>query len=309
MSTWRGRLLRLAITAAVAGWVWRQVAAGDVVTLLASTPWWAFVVPTALMLLNAFIHAIRVRLLLRAAGVEAAVWPLYGALLRASFLGLVLPTGGSEVAKVATVGRLIGRSEAALAALLAARLLELVPWTALLLLGLWAGVAERDPLLGAAAIGFSAAFSAAVAVAVVGVWRGPVVVGRLPGRVGRFARRSAEALVAVGRRPRLVGLALLLAVPFALINNVAIWAALRGSGVEALGLGEVLCLFPVADTLIALPVTISGIGVREGVFVRALAPWGVGEAQAVTAGLVRWVGELGRAAVGGVWLTASRENV
>jgi hypothetical protein len=49
-----------------------------------------------------------------------------------------------------------------------------------------------------------------------------------------------------------------------------------------------------------LPVTLSGVGVREGVFVHALARFGATEELAVAIALTRWTGELGRAAVGGL---------
>jgi uncharacterized membrane protein YbhN (UPF0104 family) len=301
----RGLLIRLTVSAAVVALVWRQLAAGEVLGLLASAPWWAFAVPTALMLTNAWLHALRTKLLLRAAGVSVPLWPLYGALLRAVFVGLVLPTGGGELAKVAMVGRLTGRPDAALAALAAARLLELIPWSALLLFGLASGIIGHDPLLVVTATIASSAFLGAVLIAAVGARLGPALARRLPGRLGLFAERSAQALLAVGQQPALVAAALALAVPFALLNGLAIWTALHGHGI-ALRYIEVLAIFPAADVLTSLPITISGVGVREGVFVHVLAPFGVGEAAAVAAGLTRWAGELGRAAVGGLWLVVHR---
>ena len=55
-----------------------------------------------------------------------------------------------------------------------------------------------------------------------------------------------------------------------------------------------------ADTVIALPVTINGIGLRESTFEILLAPLSVGGELAVAVALTRWVGELQRAAVGGI---------
>ena len=300
--SWLGVLARAGLTVAVIGWIWSQIAAESVLAHLSAVPWWGFVFPTALMLLNGLLQAIRTQLLLTAAGVRVRLWPLYGALLRAMFIGLALPKGGGEVAKVALVGSLTGRTDAALAALLAARLLEFIPWTGLLLFGLAYGVGALDPLLGVTAVVFSAVFSSAVLLAVVGVHRGPSLAGRLPGRLGSFAERAASSLVSVRGRPDLVAWALLLMVPIALLNGLAIWTALRGNGIF-LGYVDVLAIFPPAEALISLPVTISGVGVREGLFIRVLSDWGATDSQAVSAGLTRWAGELGRASVGGVlWL-------
>lgn len=293
--------LRVVITLAVLLWVGRQVAAREVLTCLQAVPWWAFVCPMLLMLSNAMLHAIRTQLLLRATGVNVSLWALYGALLRAVFVGLVLPTGGGELAKVAFVGALTEKPDAALAALMAARLLELIPWAGLLLFGLAYGVGDIDPLLGWAALFFAVLFLSVVTLAFWGAGQGAAVGQRVPGRVGDFLVRASHALVAVKSRRDLMLWALLLAVPFTLCNALAIWTALQGNDIP-LRYIDVLAVFPAADTLISLPITINGLGVREGVFVRVLAPWSTTEAQAVSAGLTRWSGELGRAAVGGIWL-------
>lgn len=302
---WLSVLVRLGVTAFVVNWVWHQIADESVLGFLAAVPWWGFLCPTVLMLLNGLLHAVRTQLLLEATGVRVRLWPLYGAILRALFIGLVLPTGGSEVAKVALVGSLTGRPDAALAALLAARLLELIPWTGLLLFGLAYGIGALDPLLGWSAVVFSLAFSGAVLLAVLGVYRGPALAGWLPGRLRPFAMRSASALLAVRSRPDLVFAALLLTLPFAVLNGLAIWIALLGNGIS-MGYVDVLAIFPAAETLISMPVTISGVGVREGVFIRVLSGWGATDDQAVSAGLTRWAGELGRASVGGIWWLLSQ---
>ena len=60
----------------------------------------------------------------------------------------------------------------------------------------------------------------------------------------------------------------------------------------------VLGLVPAADVLIWLPISISGVGVRESVFALALEPWGILAPSAVAIGIVRWTGELARGAIG-----------
>ena len=276
-----------------------QIDPGEALAHLLAAPWWAYLIPVALMLVNAWIHAVRVQLLLSAAGVSASQPAILGAILRAGFIGLVLPTGGSEVAKVAWLSRVTGEREVTLAALVGVRVLELLPWAGLLVFGLSRGLLQRDPLIGASAVFFTGAFLGVVVLALLGVRLGPGIARRLPGRIGDVAVRCAEAFVRFQGRPDLVLLALAMAVPFALINCLSIWVVLAGHGI-ALSYVDVLALFPAADTIISLPVTISGVGVREGVFVHALAPWGVAESLAVAASLTRWTGELGRAAVGGI---------
>ncbi|MFT5683214.1 MAG: uncharacterized membrane protein YbhN (UPF0104 family) [Myxococcota bacterium] len=287
------------MTIAAVAWIGSRIEPGEALDHLRAAPAWAYLVPIVLMLINAWIHAVRVQILLSAIGVSARQSAILGAILRAGFIGLVLPTGGSEVAKVAWLTRVTGESEAAVTALVGVRVLELLPWAGLLIFGLSRGLLTTNPLIGASALFFAIAFLGVVGLTAIGARSSPALARRIPGRVGDFAVRCALALSRVKDRPGHVLAALLLAVPFALINCLSILVALRGHGI-GLSYVEVLALFPAADTLISLPVTISGVGVREGVFAHALAPWGVAESLAVAASLTRWTGELGRAAVGGI---------
>ena len=91
----------------------------------------------------------------------------------------------------------------------------------------------------------------------------------------------------------------LLAVPCALINIGVVWGILWGFGAP-LDLREVSALLPAADVVIWMPVSISGLGVREGLFAYFLAPRGLSAGAAVAVGLTRWTGELTRALVGGI---------
>ena len=63
---------------------------------------------------------------------------------------------------------------------------------------------------------------------------------------------------------------------------------------------DVMALAPAADAVIALPLTINGIGLRESAFEILLQPLNVAGEIAVAVALTRWVGELQRAGVGGV---------
>ena len=100
------------------------------------------------------------------------------------------------------------RTDAALAAIAVARILELLPWSGLLLYGLLYGLLDLDPLLGLAAVGFFMVFMGLIVVSVAGVHWGPAVARLLPGRLGGFASRTAASLQAVRRRPDLVLVAL-----------------------------------------------------------------------------------------------------
>lgn len=300
-----GILLRLAVTLGALAWVGRQVELGQARALMAQAPVWAFVVPVLGMLFNSWLHALRVRLILAASGHPLPLAPVYSAMLKGLFVGLVLPTGGSELVKAGFLGQLCGRVEPALAAMGAARVLELVPWCALLLLALAGGLPAQDPALGAAAAVLAAGFGGVIALAAVGVRWGPGLAARLPGRLGRAAHAVAAAAARLPASPSTLGWALGLAVPFILVNIFVVYVTCLAYGLQIRYI-ELLTVVPVADGLISLPVTISGVGVREGVMARALAPYGAAPTLAVAIALTRWTGELGRAALGGVLLWVDR---
>lgn len=304
-------LLRVGLTLAALVWLSRQVDLRLAGQALAQAPLWALLVPAGLLLLNSGVHALRVGVLLRAAGAPAPLAGTWVALVQGSAMGMVLPSGGAEVAKAALVGRLCGAPAAAVAAILVARVLELVPWTLLLWWGLAWGLWAHDRLVAGAALLFSLAFSVVLLLSALLVRRadrrGPALVlavaARLPAPLRGFAGRLRQAMSLLGHDRGALLRAGLLTLPFSLLNCLVAWTVLRGHGVSVSYL-DALAVIPAVDTLISLPVTIGGLGLREGLMVGLLAPWGVDEARAVAVGLSRWAAELGRAAVGALLLLA-----
>jgi uncharacterized membrane protein YbhN (UPF0104 family) len=300
---WLGPLVRLVLTVVAVAWISRSVRPGAALAELRAAPAWVFAVPAALLFVNAGLHSLRLVVLLGGLGVRARVRDAFSAIVQAQFAGLVLPRGGGDVVKVAWLAKATGRLDAVLAALAVARLIEVVPWLLLLLYGLAWGLAGAYPLLGTSAASFAALFAAGLAVAVLVARLGDRLAARLP--IGREpALRFARALRALTAAPRALALASLLVVPTAALNVLSVWLVLRGYGVP-MPLSEAAAVVPAADTVISLPVTVAGLGLREGVFVTFLAPWGVPESRAVAAAFTRWTGELARAAVGGVLFVAS----
>jgi uncharacterized membrane protein YbhN (UPF0104 family) len=291
------------LTVVAVAWISRTARPGAALDELRAEPGWVFAVPAGMLFINAGLHSLRLVVLLAGLGVEARLRDAFSAIVQAQFAGLVLPRGGGDVVKVAWLARATGRLDAVLAALAVARLIEVVPWLGLLLYGLAWGLHDRYPLLGTSAASFAMLFALGLAVAVVVARFGDRLAVHLPlGREPalRFARALRQLVVA----PRALAIASLLVVPTAALNVLSVWLVLRGYGV-AMSLAEATAVVPAADTVISLPITVAGLGLREGVFVTFLEPWGVPESRAVAAAFTRWTGELARAALGGVLFVAS----
>lgn len=298
---------RLALGALILWLVFREANPWEAIERARAAPTWVFVLPAVLLFFNSCVHAVRLRLLLPppdpAAGVPAAPFPgVLRSVLLGNFVGLILPTGGGEAVKVLALSRLTGDFETALATLGLSRVLELGPWGLLLFWGAFDVLPERLPAyVGPTVLGgvtMLAVFGLALTtlrwpdrvLAVVPAWAGRARLVRLAG-----VRAPWPRVLACG----------LLAIPFALVNCFVVYAILHGFG-AALPYRDVLGLIPTLDVIISLPITISGLGVREEMFVRGLAAWNIDPATALAVASTRWSGELFRSLLGGALWALSR---
>jgi hypothetical protein len=88
----------------------------------------------------------------------------------------------------------------------------------------------------------------------------------------------------------------------------AYWAAARAVGAPV-ELQQMLGIMPAVDLLASLPVTISGLGVRENLLIELLGPLpGCGPVRALAASLLGFAAIGLWGLVGGVWLLFSRRQ-
>lgn len=293
-----GLLLRLGFTALALGWVLSRVDPAQTFEHMRSLPFWVFIVPFLAMMTNSFLHGARLSILMKLAGAPISVIQGVGVSLRAAFVGLTLPTGGGELVKVALLTQLSGRGDAAVAVAVATRLLEFVPWSMLLFWGVARGLSRESQPLAWTALGAGGAFLGAVVAGAVLARLQVELPGQ--GRVALFLNRAAQSLRRVSGRPGSLAIVMLLAVPFGVLNVLSMWVVLYAFH-TGISYPDALMLIPAADVWVSLPISISGVGVREGVVSYVLGLRGVDPSVAVSAALVRWTGELIRGVVGGVW--------
>jgi len=299
-------------TVVAVAWLLQRVDLGAAAEAALLVPAPLLALPVTLMLVNTAIHGLRWSLLLGAAGAPVGWARCTGVGLRAAFVGAISPSGGADLARIGWLSAQTGRPEAVVAAMLVARLLELVPWAALLGWGLLGGLDARWPALQASSATAVIAFGGALLVGILGVRSGEALAGRL-----RWLRapalRVAAALARLRHAPGPLALATGLAGIAALHNVLSVWSLLRfapGAGAaEPPGFGLALALVPAMDAVISLPITINGVGLREAVFMHAAAPLGIPASTALGLALVRWSGELGRALLGGALVAFGDKGV
>jgi len=301
---WLSRGLRVTGTVLAAAWIATQLELAPLLSTFRALPFWAYFVPTTAILLNTVLQALRLRLVFGGLGHTIGIAPILSALFRGSFVGLALPSGGNELAKMAFLGRGSPGFGMAATAMIAIRILQLPVWIGLLVWGIGSGYLERTPALLTAAYGFVVLASGVLLVAGGG---GSLIPGwlKLGARISRFREDSRVLRSNTG----VLIWTVVLGGMTAFINCGIVWALLAAVS-QPLSLGAVLALVPAADVLIWLPISIGGVGVRESVCAIAFTPWGLALPEAVAIGLTRWTGELARGAIGCMLMllgTASRD--
>ncbi len=238
------------------------------------------------------------------------------ALFISNFWSLALP--GVSAGSVATVWRYHGHGASVMqsvAVLAASRIVELVAFCSLALLGLATSVSN---------IYVSRSWAAALLVAVIAVvGLGLLILKRLttPNVVaasadaiasgGTIQRARAAAGAAVGLLRSLPGGALSQASGWALLQGVLDAATVTALAVALdipIGLPQALWINALSYLAILLPISAAGLGLREAAVIAALVPLGIGRADALALALLMLAMTLLNALVGALLQLLTRRT-
>jgi uncharacterized membrane protein YbhN (UPF0104 family) len=265
--------VRLAVSAALFGLVawktdWEQVAGAF--ARLRLDLWLAAL---ALLAVTQIVSTLRWRILARALGFERPMRQLTGMYFIGMYFNLLLPTSvGGDVVRA---WYLDGGSKRRLAAFVSVFLDRV---SGLMVLVSMACVAlVLSPLALPAWVAWCV--WGAAACAVVGLATVPLLASY--GRNGAARRQRVRAALAVMRSPRVLVGTTLASLWIQAANVVLVW--LVGCAIEAPVPGAYYwVLVPMVSLLTMLPISVNGMGVREGATALFLAPFGVGEGIAMT---------------------------
>jgi uncharacterized membrane protein YbhN (UPF0104 family) len=220
-------------------------------------------------------------------GLEVALRTLFKHYLTGQFVGHALPsTIGGDVVRINRCARDIGSPEIAFASVVIERLTGFVA----LPLITFAGFVARPDLLD---VGRSW-IAVTVAVGTLAILALIVLVAASPRLAGRFKDHANWmryiGIIHVGvdrlrRDPRDAVGALTAAVAYQLSVVVAVYCAVHTIGLTIPN-GAVLAFVPAVAMVQVLPISLSGLGVREGMLVLLLHPLGVPTGQAAAVGLL-----------------------
>ncbi|MEO1583124.1 MAG: lysylphosphatidylglycerol synthase transmembrane domain-containing protein [Planctomycetota bacterium] len=297
-------LLAFVLTRADIGAVWSRMREADPMLM-------------GLALLTPFlgygITSIRWGGLLAAAGYRVRLGLLYRACMTAVFFNQLLPsTIGGDVARVYAAWKAGAPKQTALASLMVDRVVGVLAQVLL--------AAAMMPILGTAELPAVAYFivgglAVALAAVVLAVFLptslfARLVIGalaRIPGPFAKIATKLEEGFAPY--RGRWAVLARTIAISLLMIGNVVLmhWLIGRALGLE-LSMTVYFFAIPLATIVMLVPVSINGIGIREGIFALLLGAYGVGEADAVALSLLAFATFLTHGVLGGVVFATGRAS-
>ena len=284
------RLLGSVVLLAVLAW---RVDFAKIGATLAGVSWQGWLAAVGCYGFAQVVSALRWRLLARPLGFRNRLWEFVGFYFIGNFFNLLLPTSvGGDVVRACYLDGRTGRRWSAFLTVLADRLSGVI---VLLLMAFLAALVVGEPrwvVWWAAGAGGLAVVGALVFLFAP---RGPV------SGSGRGLRHKVRQVLQVGdvyrSAPRLLVAVAVLSALVQAANAVMVWLLAR-----ALGLPLPVLLFfalvPLVSLLTLAPVSLNGMGVREGGLVLLLAPLGVAAEEAVTLALL-WLSVFAAAGLAG----------
>jgi uncharacterized membrane protein YbhN (UPF0104 family) len=287
--------VRIAVSAAMLIVLVAQVPSFDVHELVpewsAGTAGWLGIA-AALTLAAIVLSALRWQKVLEALEIPAKLPRLVSHNLAGQFVSNVLPTTiGGDVLRVSRLSRDTGESPGTFASVVLERLTGWLVLPVITVVGFAVNPGLRG--LGEAtqvALGLSFA-TLALLVGVLVAAGSRRIGGRFATRAGwrRFAGAVHLGVNRLRSHPGAAANVLVAGFAYQLVLVLAAVAAANALGVRPAGLTALLAFFPAVLIAQVLPISMAGLGVREGAFVLFLHPLGVAREEAIALGLLLYL--------------------
>lgn len=305
----RARLLlavKATISVALLGWLVRAMLLRDGVEVLSQRlgdlrgAWVALAV--GLHFLAVLAGTLRWRALLLARGLVLPLPTLLRSFLVGRFIGAFTPsTTGLDGYRALDVARRTGETAASASVIVVEKLVGLVAMASVCAVLLPFGLAARLGPTGIASAIAMAGVAGAGLFVLSSAERARALARLLPGPLRSRGEKIALGLAGAGSSAGTIGIALALGVATHLCLSATFAATARALGVD-LPLGELLGIGNAIVIAVLLPVSVGGVGVREGAAVALFAGAGVVTTDAVLVALLSYLTGQVPALVGGVLL-------
>lgn len=226
--------------------------------------------------------------------------------LVSALYGTVLPGQvAGEAVKVVRLSRSAADRRILMASVLVDRVTGLI---GLLLVGLAAALVSGAPRVAVLTLAAGLVGGLVVSVWAIRLRRGDIPSGgRSIGRVWNAAARLVIAAARFGSHPRSLAFALVLSIGFQLLLSINVWIFAQALSID-IGIASLAWIVAFVSLVQLLPITVAGLGTREGAFIALLATYSISGADALALGLALFCGNLALALGGGIseWLPQGR---
>jgi glycosyltransferase 2 family protein len=277
-------LARLAVSAALVGWLLARVDAHAVARQIGDVGLATVATILSLQFLNTALKSYKWQRLLDADGIHLSHSTAFASYMISTFFSLFLPTSvGGDAVRAVDATRRSGRAVATVTSVIADRVLG---FAAIGIVGLLALAAGSASALGARLLASGGALYVAVLLGSIALFAGwplraihALGVSRLP-RIERLVAGAARSLESYRRSGRLAEL-LLLSIAAQAIVVVAVYVIGHSLGMPV-SLGYFFVIVPLVGLVESIPVSIYGIGLRDVSYVYLLGLAGVPKSQALS---------------------------
>jgi hypothetical protein len=256
-----------------------------------ATALWLGVAAT-LTLVGIVLSALRWQKVLDALEIRTKLPRLMSHYLAGQFVSNVLPTTiGGDVLRVSRLSRDTGESPGTFASVVLERLTGWLVLPVITIVGFAVNPGLRH-LGNATSVALVLAFTTlALLVGVLAAAGSPRIGGRFATRAGwrRFVGAVHLGIERLRSHPCAAANVLAAGFAYQLALVLAAVAAAQALGLRPAGLTALLAFFPAVLIAQVLPISMSGLGVREGAFVLFLGPLGVAQEQAIALGLLLYL--------------------
>ena len=288
--------LRIAVTAVLLAGMFLIVDVSELMTVVARLSLPMLAVAIAVLAVQRVIAVLRWQIILAAHGIRSSFPELTRITLISHSIGHMSPGGlGVEVARAWQAGAAWGEMSMAVSSVVLDRVIGLVSMLVIALviaLVLSPGMPDLQPIAWACGVGLVAV---AGFVAVLNTRVGRQLIGRLPrrlhARIGPALDKLVVSLARHGRDFRLVAWIAVLSLVMQSFRAVTVWIIFMAMGTDV-SLLHCLVFVPLVYVLLAVPVSLGGLGVREGALAFFFAQVGVPPEVSVAAGLVLYALQL-----------------
>lgn len=298
--------LKIVVTLGLLAWLARSIATREGMDELAARAADVALLPmlaaVGLHFVAVFSGVLRWRVLLSGRGIQLPMRVLLRSFLVGRFLGAFTPsTTGLDGYRLFDVARRTGDTAGSTATIAVEKLVGLVGMASVCLALLPFGLAER---LGASAVLIALGMASVASIGLFAMSspeRARVLVRFTPGPLRPRVEKIVGALLGEGLRASTLAPALALGI----VSHLALSATFAASGLAFHVAAPTTTLLSVGNAIVIavlLPVSIGGVGVREGVAVALLAGAGIDTSQAVLLALGSWLAGQVPALLGGLAL-------